>query len=109
MNDCAEQATEDDDVPQLSAHTLALLQEFYAEQAAMEQCCPVTDVDSTTGHTERIAMPREDWVTYCHLPRICVIITACMAAQGSVKDDFSHKVKTIIFDCLPDPNPVSLA
>jgi len=34
-------------------------------------------------------------------------ITACSAAQSSVKDDFSSKNKTLIFDCSPNPNPLS--
>ncbi len=39
----------DDDQPQLSAHALAALQEFYAEQAAQN--------DNTSQE-----MPKEDWV-----------------------------------------------
>ncbi len=44
---------EDTDVPQLSAHALQALQEFYAEQAAEP-----TETDQG-GAKE---MPREDWV-----------------------------------------------
>jgi len=34
------------------------------------------------------------------------IITACAAALCSVEDGFLSKGKTLIFDCLPDLNPV---
>ena len=44
----------DDDQPQLSAHALAALQEFYAEQAAE---------NDNTSHE----MPKEDWVRHCML------------------------------------------
>lgn len=48
---------EDDDVPQLSSHALAALQEFYAE---MKQCaCPGGDDKYNVGRIE------ENWVSKC--------------------------------------------
>jgi len=38
---------------------------------------------------------------------ILTMITSCMAAQGSVNDDFSSKGKMAVCDCSPDPNPVT--
>jgi len=41
------------------------------------------------------------------ISNILYYITACVAALCSVKDGFSSKGKTLIFDCSPDPNPVT--
>ena len=43
----------DDDEPQLSAHALAALKEFYAEQ-------------NVSTETSENAMPRENWVRHPH-------------------------------------------
>ena len=45
----------EDDAPQLSAHTLAALQEFYAEQLQTERTCESAE-DPSKAHVE------EDWV-----------------------------------------------
>lgn len=41
---------DDDDMPELSAHALAALQEFYTEQQQVQE--------------DASALPVEDWVTY---------------------------------------------
>ena len=45
----------EDDAPQLSAHTLAALQEFYAEQLQAERTCESAEDPSK-------ARVEEDWV-----------------------------------------------
>jgi len=42
---------------QLSASTLAALQEFYAEQSSVEHCLAVEQADRS-----QVVMPAEDWV-----------------------------------------------
>ena len=47
----------DDDVPQLSAHALAALQEFYTEQKQAEDNMAALQLGQT-----KAEMPEEDWV-----------------------------------------------
>lgn len=47
----------DDDAPQLSAHTLAALQEFYTEQNKQEQ----TLIEAQQGNLKELEIS-EDWV-----------------------------------------------
>lgn len=49
--------SEADEVPQLSAHALAALQEFYKEQSMADQNL----VEALTGNIEKFT-PKEDWV-----------------------------------------------
>lgn len=50
-------SSDDDDVPQLSAHTLAALQEFYAEQEQQESTKSGPDYDQFS-----LGAVEEDWV-----------------------------------------------
>jgi hypothetical protein len=62
MNNLLEQSVEDEDTPQLSAHTLAALQEFYAEQTALEQQIFEAQNEDKDINTAEISALPEDWV-----------------------------------------------
>lgn len=50
---------DDDEVPQLSAHSLAALQEFYAEQQEQQQQL----IDAKQGDMKDVDL-KEDWVRF---------------------------------------------
>ena len=56
VSDNVEDDEEDDDIPQLSARTLAALQEFYAEQQNLQ-------LENVSQGHESTCMPNEDWVS----------------------------------------------
>lgn len=62
MNNQLEQVDEDDDIPQLSAQTLTALQEFYAEQAALEQQLNEAQTRDKNTRAADISVLPEDWV-----------------------------------------------
>jgi hypothetical protein len=55
---CAGDVDVDDDVPQLSSHTLAVLQEFYREQADKEQ-----ELNQALHGKIDTFTPQENWVS----------------------------------------------
>lgn len=57
---CEMSDSEDDDIPQLSAHTLAALQEFYAEQKQ--------SIDPGEGDKYSVGIIEENWVSECVQP-----------------------------------------
>jgi len=61
------QDSDDSGEIKLSASTLAALQEFYAEQSALEHCLVPDDHCQLDRNPSQVGMPAEDWVTGLHL------------------------------------------
>ena len=59
--------SDDDDPPQLSAHALAALQEFYAEQSAKSN---EEHQAMEAGGASKTGIIQEDWVSVAVLPQV---------------------------------------